>query len=715
MQVYSTFGTTVEPLWAISNRALRGAVVLSKSLTCGIWNNSAYVSKQFDRVGVAYSTSLVHAGFSSFQRIRQADPRNLEMVLNKQPPFGNHVRNCAAAMPEYNLRVESDDGDQRRGGRAARLKISVTMENADAVRDRSTAGRYHACVLLVGGPRNRTELKARVRDSAILSAGGYRRVVSVTRPPGMSGVPIRVAWISESFAGVDVLKNVRVGPDGMSPSSIRLEALSDKSMAEFCHGKEEEQDNEGAREVGGTVEQRPPTQRIDLRLSPACIKELQKEWSPVSQYFCKETRVITTTSVTTTEEVRGKIGAEPQPPQLLTVANRVQHGHYQIDYLERRLKAAPAKVLSSGLALPAPAPGETGGQLLPVPKNQSQQMIEAERNETVDGAAVSTKVNKEQLLGTAGENQMRPTTMTGTGGATSRRAPQPTPPSVQEDERENSLPSPIPPCQGSEEDFGRSVLHSGGEALGTQLLGSGGAAVSPTPSRRFIQERGAPVFPAETYPAPARQPGIRVPEETRDLFFDEGESEPLDLSRNRGGGGGGGDDDHGGYFDDVRVPRGEKMFDFSGERFSFPGEVSKVEVDRHLSRQEEEKSRTTRDEGEERKLLSEALRKFLASNNLGRACGNREDGEGEEEDQRRRRQQQQQQRTSLFRPVASPEPFYPFRRTSGAAGPSQSLSPSPSQSTLQKSVAEHFAVRRRGGGGGNPFRNSKLREFWPSE
>ena len=39
------------------------------------------------------------------QAIRQADPRHLEMIVNKPPPFGNHVRDSARQMPAFRLEV----------------------------------------------------------------------------------------------------------------------------------------------------------------------------------------------------------------------------------------------------------------------------------------------------------------------------------------------------------------------------------------------------------------------------------------------------------------------------------------------------------------------------------------------------------------------------------------------------------------------------------
>lgn len=61
---------------------------------------------QLDRVGVTYSTSLVHSGLTSFEKIAARNPRELELIVNKPAPFGNHIRDAAAHMPVYRIDVK---------------------------------------------------------------------------------------------------------------------------------------------------------------------------------------------------------------------------------------------------------------------------------------------------------------------------------------------------------------------------------------------------------------------------------------------------------------------------------------------------------------------------------------------------------------------------------------------------------------------------------
>ena len=45
-----------------------------------LWENSKYVSKQLDKIGLTLSTTLVNAGLTSFTKIQASRPRELEMV-----------------------------------------------------------------------------------------------------------------------------------------------------------------------------------------------------------------------------------------------------------------------------------------------------------------------------------------------------------------------------------------------------------------------------------------------------------------------------------------------------------------------------------------------------------------------------------------------------------------------------------------------------------
>ena len=59
---------------------LLNAVILSKSFSCLLWENSKYVVKQLEKIGPALAKNLVAAKLISFNDIEKSDPRTIEMV-----------------------------------------------------------------------------------------------------------------------------------------------------------------------------------------------------------------------------------------------------------------------------------------------------------------------------------------------------------------------------------------------------------------------------------------------------------------------------------------------------------------------------------------------------------------------------------------------------------------------------------------------------------
>ena len=100
------------------------------------------------------------------------------MCLNKQPPFGNHLRKSALHMPEYALDLEQVFQNAGKAN-VARVRVIVTLVNADAIREYSTAGPRHTGSLIVANLRNEILLRAKVRDATLISSAGNR--LGVTR------------------------------------------------------------------------------------------------------------------------------------------------------------------------------------------------------------------------------------------------------------------------------------------------------------------------------------------------------------------------------------------------------------------------------------------------------------------------------------------------------------------------------------------------------
>ena len=61
----------------------------------------------------------------------------------------------------------------------ARVRVTVSLVNAEAIRECSTAGDRHAGLLIVANLRNEILLRAKVKDAALLMSDGNRSAVIV--------------------------------------------------------------------------------------------------------------------------------------------------------------------------------------------------------------------------------------------------------------------------------------------------------------------------------------------------------------------------------------------------------------------------------------------------------------------------------------------------------------------------------------------------------
>ena len=68
----------------------------------------------------------------------------IEVVVNKQPPFGNHVKRQAAHTPAYSLSHGTV------AGTTSSHRITLKLINLEKVEEFSTAGKRHSGVLMIG-------------------------------------------------------------------------------------------------------------------------------------------------------------------------------------------------------------------------------------------------------------------------------------------------------------------------------------------------------------------------------------------------------------------------------------------------------------------------------------------------------------------------------------------------------------------------------------
>lgn len=61
-------------------KALLSAITLSKCMEANLWENSKFVTKQIEKIGVTYSSLLANSGYTNWDKVLKANPRDIERV-----------------------------------------------------------------------------------------------------------------------------------------------------------------------------------------------------------------------------------------------------------------------------------------------------------------------------------------------------------------------------------------------------------------------------------------------------------------------------------------------------------------------------------------------------------------------------------------------------------------------------------------------------------
>ena len=177
---------------------LLNAILLAKSIRAGIWEDSTYVSKQLPKIGIVYSQELTKAGFTTIESLKKANSRQLELLVNRQPPFGNHRIETVRTFPEYEIKIDQDEINA--GVLKAKLKITVSLTN---LKNRFDSCRYHSAILLVGDEDENILLNRRLTDSFLVAQkGSFSFDVTVEK---VKAGQLFIHMISEHVVGIDKL------------------------------------------------------------------------------------------------------------------------------------------------------------------------------------------------------------------------------------------------------------------------------------------------------------------------------------------------------------------------------------------------------------------------------------------------------------------------------------------------------------------------------
>lgn len=179
--------------------AVLNALIMSKCFRAKLWENSPYVSRQLEKIGQSLSTAMVNAGLTTFSRIENTNAREIELILNRHPPFGNQIRESVLHLPKYEVTIEQLP---RYSPTTAEVIVMVHLKNQAQLQSKRTAPGQHYTSLIIGDSDNNIVYLQKLSDSVLLKCGLWSKRVEVTR--ASKGQEISVNLISSEYVGLDV-------------------------------------------------------------------------------------------------------------------------------------------------------------------------------------------------------------------------------------------------------------------------------------------------------------------------------------------------------------------------------------------------------------------------------------------------------------------------------------------------------------------------------
>lgn len=179
-----------------SFRLVLNCLILAKCFRAKMWENSRYVARQLPKIGSKLAETLVNINLDSFDEIEKCDPRKLEMISHRRPPYGRELIEAVKQIPRYSLGYSCQMKDKYE--KAFVLNLKIELVNKDCV----DAGKNHCCTLLVGDKNDNIILKRRISDKNLLMNQSCGVLVFNFELPDSPSIFIHL--ISDQYVGIDL-------------------------------------------------------------------------------------------------------------------------------------------------------------------------------------------------------------------------------------------------------------------------------------------------------------------------------------------------------------------------------------------------------------------------------------------------------------------------------------------------------------------------------
>ncbi|XP_051713468.2 probable ATP-dependent DNA helicase HFM1 isoform X2 [Oryctolagus cuniculus] len=230
---------------------LLNSLILAKCFRCKLWENSLHVSKQLEKIGITLSNVMVNAGLTSFKKIEETDARELELVLNRHPPFGTQIKETVMYLPKYELEVKQI---ARYDDTIAEILVTIILRNFEQLQTKRTAPDSHSATLIIGDADNQVVFKYKIMDSVLLKTGNWTKKIDVKR--ALKSEDLSINLISSDFVGLDIQQKFSVFYLKPKRSENQV-IMGRKSETEVSHSKQSDRSTIAGPNKGMTTCKKP--------------------------------------------------------------------------------------------------------------------------------------------------------------------------------------------------------------------------------------------------------------------------------------------------------------------------------------------------------------------------------------------------------------------------------------------------------------------------
>ncbi|KAJ3086769.1 Sec63, partial [Quaeritorhiza haematococci] len=248
-------------------RSLKSALDISKSVQAKTWENSTTLLKQIEGVGPQLAKLLAQKNITTFEKLMQTEARQLEFVLNRNPPFGNKLLDQAAAFPRFTMKIVQYKEMSRK---VTALEFCVTLGLLNPEKVKTYVRHSSASVVFVAGTTSsNTLLDFRKMPMFKLKDGITFRFQATLKQQEK----IACSVVSEDYVGLDIHKEVV--PD-MKPLSLLLRAnsLSKQPNKASASAVVQRTNSNSERRTEPATKNKPANDDVDDMF------DLESEWDP---------------------------------------------------------------------------------------------------------------------------------------------------------------------------------------------------------------------------------------------------------------------------------------------------------------------------------------------------------------------------------------------------------------------------------------------------